>query len=212
MGRPVTPARLEGLAAALVLGSLAVLGFYSLDANSAPSNKDRETLSPEAASSERTYAFSNDPEVTVLSMFVSGGLAMGSTSYALYGDGTLTKSSGSRTKLHQERSLAFVEMDDLVRIAVEGGLIGLDWPTLRAHIIEKHGHVPTLTDTPHLTLELRLDRYADSEAAGGPVSTRFSCVCIPAYLHRYLPGMPEVVALHELTRKLQDHFEEEPSS
>ncbi len=154
------------------------------------------------------YQFSADADEEVISLRSWGGLAMNhDVTYTLYGDGRLVHRSKGAKRPKTVR-LSFVEMDDIVGAAVHGGLVGLDWETLKAEIRKLHPGVAGLTDTPRMKLEISLTGAQDKEGEElGPISSTFSCVCSPAYIALKQEGVPEVEALVAVTRSLYAPFD-----
>lgn len=191
--------RTRGVLGFLLAGSLAVLAAVALGRAGAESSRNAGA----------NYGIATDPEAVVMRLEYRGGMALGSGAvYTLTGDGGLVKEELVGKRRRQRHELTVAQVDELVRLAVEGGLIELDWPSLRARLEAMRGPGTAGTDLPTFILEVGLEHYRDSAGVErGETRSKFSCVCGPSYLAIDYPDVPEVVALDTLTKALLAPFD-----
>jgi hypothetical protein len=118
------------------------------------------------AEGRRSYVFSSDPQETVLTMRIWGGLSQEVYEYTLFGDGRFVRTIGQKARVtsRTERSLDFAEVDDLVRAAVDGGLMEWDHEAFGRTLREQVGGPPILaSDSPRVRIVINLDEYWNSQ-------------------------------------------------
>ena len=160
-----------------------------------------------------SFVISPDPAVAVISVLTSGGSSRYQRETALYGDGRLVTTVRQQEALRssQEVELSFQEMEELVRIVIEGGLMEWTWEDYNRKIRDSlGGHRPaSSSDSPMQRFTIRLEEYrAAAGAAAGPVEVHVDTVP-PRFLKSVNPGLEveEVDALIALSSAIDRHME-----
>jgi len=163
------------------------------------------------AEAEREYVFSSDPDEAIFNFRSWGGLNPEVYEYTLFGDGRVVRTIGQKERVDSRKlgNLAFVEVDDLVRLAVDGGLMEWDHGEIQKRLREQIGGPPTVpSDSPRLRVTMRLDEYrSQSGEKVAPAEIQFD-TSPPSLLKVMHPelALPELDALSALYSRIEALF------
>jgi hypothetical protein len=125
----------------------------------------------ETAAVTRSFTFSSEPDVAVLTITHIGGLSGDRTVYILHGDGRLRQELRTRTgEISQvmEASLTYEETRDFLNVAVSHGLLDISPEELLAEI----RHPPAMRDAGTMVVEIHVTDYSrNGEQLGAASNT-----------------------------------------
>lgn len=153
----------------------------------------------------RSFTFSSDPEVAVLTVTNIGGLSGKSSTYTLYGDGRLHfERRGSPTVVYEssEAKLSYEEARDLLAVAVEHGLLDTSQQELLAEVKDRF----VLTDAGTTVVEIHVTSYTRNGAEQGAVSSTLR-LTEPWALRRWNPDNATIAGMIELSSRLASYQE-----
>ena len=119
----------------------------------------------ETAGTEKSFAFTADPSVELLSFRYAGGSITLTTSYSLYADGRLLIQISDPGGQHEvvdsyEYSLSYSQVEDLLRLVVDSGFADSDTEQIRQKMVESRGPaMPKAFDAADVILRIYLDSY-----------------------------------------------------
>jgi hypothetical protein len=159
----------------------------------------------------QSFTISADPAVEVLWMEARGGSSNETTTYVLYGDGSLTRTHSwapgeSRT---QEIQLDFTEARDLVDLAVQGSLMEWDRGNIENQIAQSAGRVPSWTGSRVFELRIALESYSGSPEGPGEPMTKTIVTQSVGFLRHKVPNVREIAAFDDLVEVLGLYFQSE---
>jgi len=142
---------------------------------------------------QQEYAFSSHAEEVVISVLTSGGSSRYIYETSVYGDGRLVKTvrQGSVIRSQQEGQLEYVEIDDLIRGAVEGDLMEWEPESFDKKVRDSlGGERPTpASDVSMQQLTIRLEEYRNREGiVTSPAEIRIDTPP-PRFLKASNPGL-----------------------
>lgn len=151
-----------------------------------------------------SFTFSSDPAEVVLSIASETGLRRRRTSMSIYGDGRteLRVAAGEQVREQYEVSLDYSEVEALLRLAVNHGLVEYDSTNIMARRFRRLQGRPYggAADASQLKLSLSLESYTRGDYAQRNVekSIRFYAAGLAA---RAFPEIKEIQGLAELQRR-----------
>jgi len=188
-------------ALSLCLVFVAVAGLLAL----VPLSRSAE----ESETITRSFTFSSDPKVAVLTITYIGGLSGDRTVYILYGDGRLRQEERTRRdELHDssEATLSYDEIHDFLAVAVEHALLDTSPEELLAEL----KHPPTIRDAGTMVVEIKVASYNRNGEDLGAVSNTLR-LAAPRAQHARNPESTPIagmVALSEHLSRYRDRLEQ----
>jgi hypothetical protein len=161
--------------------------------------------SDEPGGLQRSYSYSGAGDVVILSFSSHGGMELDRTTYQLYGDGRLVHTYGNPDEPVAEVYLDRTEVENLMRIAIEGGLMDWDREALNERIKQAVGGLSSMTDLPRKTLKINLEHYDNGSSRSAPLSKHISFGWEPMLVKGFAPNaeIREVDALIELRNRIE---------
>lgn len=153
----------------------------------------------------RSFTFSSDAEVAVLTVTDIGGLSGKSTIYTLYGDGRLRfERRGRATVVYEsvEATLSYQEARDLLAVAIDHGLLDISQQELVAGVKDRF----VLTDAGTTVVEIHVTSYTRNGEEQGAVSNTLR-LTEPWALRRWNPDNAAIEGMIELSFRLADYQE-----
>lgn len=149
---------------------------------------------------ERRYSFSADPTVEILQL---RGMSNWGRVLSLFGDGRLTFGAKSDPD-PEEYQLSYAECDELIRIAVDGGIMEHDTAKMEA-IWDHIRRVSKSSSSVSNALTVRLnDYYGPDHELGGPAESVIRVTQL-ADAARLFPEEEDIQAMYRVAQKLRDY-------
>ena len=191
-----------------VLVLLAVVGVLASGAGLTES-----PISPGRSGGDHAFTLSADPSVTVLSVVVTGGRKREKRVMEVFGDGRMSlrveSPQGRHVAVSFERWLAYAEVVELMREALDHGLLEASRESIGAELRERAGEVLfKVYDGGRVIVDLRLDRVGTGAEERRDVHHRVMHEAPAAYLEMY-PGIRALEGLELLRARQASYFEAE---
>lgn len=163
-------------------------------------------ISTEVAGSD--FLFSTAPDVAIVTVSRTGGLQMGLSTLTLYGDGRLERRPGHRGAAVDEALLSYTELDELVRLLVDGGLMAWDDADVEARLEAALGHVPSYVDFPTVRIRIDLEHAEAETGEKGPATKEIAFNWSPAVVKHLAPdeAIPEAEALYSFQERVDSYL------
>jgi hypothetical protein len=153
----------------------------------------------------RSFTFSSDPEVAVLTITHIGGLSGGRNVYILYGDGRLRQELRTRRgdlRESSEAALSYNETRDFLEVAVAHGLLDTSPEELLAEL----KHPPAIVDAGTMVVEIHVTSYTRNDEEQGPVSNTLRLTA-PRTEHAMNPESTPIAGMAALSEHLSRYRE-----
>ena len=173
-----------------------------------PTLADPDQEESQAGQEGIEFTFSADPTVEVLQVMPPYGAFIGGTTVCtLFGDGRLEITVGTPTKVRTTRqaNLSYEEAEDLVRLALEHGLMDIDTKGLERKIVEANDgkSVRAGVDAGVVQVQINLESYSRG-GTPGPLTNTLRLKA-PDVRKRYVPDVLEIQGLTLLAARCVAH-------
>lgn len=156
-----------------------------------------------AEEAERSFRISNDPDEKLIYLASHPESTRFATAFALYGDGRLVRekiNQGNQDVVETSESvLTYADIESLVRLSVEAGLVDL---TREALLDSVGGRMPKRDDGRSVRLRISLEEYrGPSQSEAAPI-VREIWMPSPSYLSGLFPQLGTIRGLLDLEEAL----------